>query len=530
MEHSKGLFPILGGLILAISPACTNVSEEETMDTPNILLCIADDVTWMHMSAYGCSWTNTPNFDYVAENGILFNNAYTPNAKCAPSRACILTGRNSWQLKEAANHMVYFPVEFKSFPEVLKEKGFHVGYTGKGYVPGKALNSDGSPRDLIIKRYKDKILEPLTIGIYNDDYTENFKDFMNEKPEDTPFFFWYGGWEPHRSYQYASGAELGGKNIADIDKVPDFWPDVDSVRNDMMDYAFELEYFDKHLGQIIKVLEEKGELDNTIIVVTSDNGMPFPRIKSNAYEMSNHLPLAIMWPKGIKNKGRVINDYVNFIDLAPTFLELAGIDEDSSGMKSITGKSLTNILFSKKEGQIEESRNYALIGKERNDVGRPNDTGYPIRGIVQDSFLYVINFETSRWPSGNPECGYLGTDGSPTKTVCLNTLNTKDQKYWELSFGKREGEEMFNIKTDPMCMVNISEDPAYNTAKDNLKNKLLQMLKEQGDIRMEGKGSYFDDVEVCYENLKDFYNRYMNGENVKAGWVNDSDFEVGFIE
>src|SRR5690606_28094927 len=166
-------------------------------------------------------------------------------------------------------------------------------------------------------------------------------------------------------------------------------------------------------------LEARGELENTLIVVTSDNGMPFPRVKGQAYEYSNHLPLAIFWPGGIRHPGRTIDDFISFTDLAPTFLELAGIPAERSGMQPIAGESFGDILFSEKEGMVDPGRNFVLLGKERHDVGRPEDKGYPIRGIVRDSMLYLRNFQTDRWPAGNPETGYMNTDGSPAKTVIL---------------------------------------------------------------------------------------------------------------
>src|SRR5690554_4753914 len=116
-----------------------------------------------------------------------------------------------------------------------------------------------------------------------------------------------------------------------------------------------------------------GELENTIVVVTADNGMPFPGIKGQVYEYSNHLPLAIMWPGGIRNPGRVVDDFVSFIDFAPTWLEVAGITEEAAGMQPVTGRSLTGIFYAGKEGQVTAGRNSVLVGKERHDVGRPDD-------------------------------------------------------------------------------------------------------------------------------------------------------------
>jgi len=135
--------------------------------------------------------------------------------------------------------------------------------------------------------------------------------------------------------------------------------------------------------------------------VTADNGMPFPRIKGQAYEYSNHLPLAIMWGKGIANPMRIVNDNVSFTDFVPTMLQAAGITEKESGMQEIEGKSLFNIFQEK----TTEHRKHILIGKERHDIGRPNDVGYPIKGIVKGDYMYVKNYEVDRWPAGNPLTG-----------------------------------------------------------------------------------------------------------------------------
>ena len=103
---------------------------------PNILFVISDDQSYPHAGIYGTEWVNTPGFDRVAREGLLFTQAYTTNAKCSPSRSSILTGRNSWLLEEATNHVPYFPEKFTTFPEVLKNNGYKTGLTGKGWAPG----------------------------------------------------------------------------------------------------------------------------------------------------------------------------------------------------------------------------------------------------------------------------------------------------------------------------------------------------------------------------------------------------------
>ncbi|MGN7990024.1 sulfatase family protein [Pedobacter sp. 22226] len=495
---------------------------------PNILFAIMDDVTYQHIGAYGCKWVKTPNFDRIARDGLLFKNAYTPNAKCAPSRSCIITGRNSWQLEEAGNHWSYFPSKFASFAEVLAQNGYEVGYTGKGVAPVVAKNADGTPREMLVKAFNQLKTIPPTNQISNIDYAANFSSFLN-RTGDKPFFFWYGGLEPHRGYEFNSGITKGGKNLTDIPnaEIYPFWPKTDSVRTDLLDYAFEIEYFDKQLGKMLKMLEDKGELHNTLIVVTSDNGMPFPRVKGQAYEYSNHLPLAMMWADGIAHKGRKVEDFISFIDLAPTFLDLAKVPAGKNKMKPITGKSFADIFSADKE-KVSAKRNFVLVGKERHDVGRPNDVGYPIRAIFQENYLFIKNFEPERWPAGNPETGYLNVDGGPTKTACLNTVyaTNNDFNYWLWSFGKRNNEELYDIKKDPACLNNLITNPLQKNRSAQLRNKLLALLKEQSDPRVFGKGTQFDLYKYADKRGVNFYDRYLvKDTTLRWGWVLDSDFQ-----
>ncbi len=518
--------------LIVLSPliitGCNNTGEESGNERPNILIAMGDDISFPHMSAYGCSFVNTPGFDRVARDGILFNNVYTPNAKSSPSRACFLTGRNSWQLEAAANHIPFFPVKFTTFMESLGRHGYNVGFTSKGWAPGIAVDSAGIARELTGKAFNTRKLVPPASGISNSDYAGNFKDFLDSRDDSKPFCFWYGSYEPHRGYEYESGVKKGGKHLTDIMSVFKFWPDIDTVRNDILDYAFEIEHFDDHLVSMLNMLEERGELENTIVIVTADNGMPFPRVKGQEYEYSNHMPMAIMWGKGIRNPGRIADDFISFIDIAPTLLETAGVKESESDMQPVQGKSFTDLFRSRQGGTVNKNRDHVLIGKERHDVGRPDDTGYPIRGIIKNGFLYIRNFKTDRWPSGNPETGYLNCDGGPTKTVILNMRRTGlTQEYWDLSFGKRVDEELYNITDDPECMTNLAGIPGLGSVKTELRDQLEKELRDQADPRILGNGDIFDKYPYANKGGADFYNRFMRGELTpqNAGWVNSTDFE-----
>ncbi len=509
--------------VLAVVLVLASESFAADPKPPNILFAIADD--WgLHAGAYGTRWVTTPAFDRVAREGLLFKNAYTPMAKCAPSRAIILTGRHLWQNEEAGNHLAYFPARLKTWPEVLMEHGWHVGVTGKGWGPGVANDAAGKPRRMTGRPFNKHKASPPTKAMSNNDYAANFADFLAAAPKDAPWCFWYGATEPHRGYEFRSGVNRGGKRLADVDRVPAYWPDHETVRHDMLDYAFEIEHVDRHLGRMLAELEQHGLLDNTLVIVTSDHGMPFPRVKGYAYHDSNHIPLAIRWPRGVSTPGRAIEDFVDFTDIAPTILDVAGISQKVSGMPPITGKSWRPIFQSDKAGQVLPERDHVLVGKERTDVGRPHDWGYPIRGIVTREFLYLKNYEPARWPAGNPETGYLDTDGSPTKSLILELgRQNRADRFWQLNFGMRPAEELYDLTSSTDCVQNVAGDPSQVERIKELRKRMETELKAQHDPRMVGQGHVFDEYKPTAG--AGFYERYLKGEKPQAGWVNPGDFE-----
>ena len=515
MNYRLFLFAFVAAFVGAVPAA----------ERPNILFAIADD--WgKHASAYGTRWVKTPAFDRVAREGILFNNAYTPNAKCAPSRACILTGRNSWQLKEAANHICYFPPEFKGWGEALAEHSWFVGHTMKGWGPGVANDASGKARLMTGRAFNARKAEAPTPEISGNDYAGNFAAFLDAAPAGQPWAFWYGAIEPHRAYEFGSGIAKGGKKLADIDRVPGYWPDNETTRTDMLDYAFEVEHFDAHLGRMLAELEKRGLLANTLVVVTSDHGMPFPRVKGNAYEFSNHIPFAAMWPSGITKPGRVVDDFVSFVDLAPTFIEVAGLSWAETGMAASPGHSLTDIFRSEKSGVTNPARDHVLVGKERTDIGRPGDVGYPTRGIIKDGLLYLQNFEPTRWPAGNPETGYLDCDAGATKTFILDAHRADPaEPHWASCFGLRPREELYDLRKDPDCLNNLVLAPGRPVEPPALREQMFAELREQGDPRMGADGAIFDRYEHANKGHVGFYERFMRGEKMQTGWVKPTDFE-----
>ena len=531
--------------LLILGSSCQSKGTEETTTSsqrPNILLAISDDQSFAHTSFAGRSWVQTPAVDRVASSGIYFTNCYAGSPGCAPSRSSLVTGRYHWQNEQAGQHAAGWLAKYVPFIDRLAENGYHTGRTGKGVGPfeygedplraedaaGKAYNDvqyeEGSPED-----------ERFAEGIRNLNYAANFKQFLEEREADAPFFFWYGASEPHRDFEQDSWKRHG--KILDSVEVPEFLPDHPVVRGDLLDYAVEIEWFDLHLMRMIEHLEEIGELDNTIIIVTSDNGMAFPRAKANAYEYGVHVPLAISYPKGFPG-GRVVEDPISFVDLAPTILELA--ETSGERMLPMSGKSIVPILTSDQEGVVDASKQYVLAGRERHSASRYANAGYPQRMMRQGNFFYIWNMKPERWPAGAPqrlipdssgmpprgvppseavypmygvdEAGvhhsdwaFTDIDGAPTKSFIVEHRNDEEyDQYFELAVGKRPEYELFDVVKDPACLSNLANDPEFVGIKAQMEELMVQELTLTEDPRVVGPEEGIFDTYPRYSGMREF--------------------------
>jgi len=484
--------------------------ELSAAERPNILFIIADDASRDSFGAYGSTYVKTPGFDRIAQEGVHFTNAYNCNPKCAPARACLLTGRYSWQLEEACNHNPFLSDKWKFYPYLLENEGYRIGYTGKGWGPGEWKNSDAGKSKTVDNPaghpFNGLKLKPPYKGINSIDYASNFEAFLKSTNDETPFCFWMGTKEPHRGYGL-NNWKLDGRDLADV-TVPAYFPDNETIRGDLADYAIEVEWFDTHILRALKHLEASGRMDNTIVIATSDHGMPFPRVKGQIYDDGFHVPLAVMWGDKIR-PGRTVTDFVTFPDLAPTLMEIAKV----TAPDQMTGKSFLSQLLSESSGRLDPSRNHTLLGKERHDIGRTDgelrSVGYPSRALRNDRYLYVRNFAPHRWPGGDPQYSLMNCDSSPTKSY-LTALTPQSPEYYfyEMSFGKRPQEELFDIVADPDCVNNLAAIPAHANLKASLWKQLESELKTQGDPRVFGKGEIFD----YYPNSKQDRQRQVYGD------------------
>ncbi len=506
----KRLLLLLYAIAFSFS-GCSEKSSEEPENRPNILIAISDDQSWIHTGAYGCQFVNTPAFDRLAEEGVLFTNAIAPSPGCAPSRGALVLGRYPWQNGRAGSHQSVWPEESKTLPDYLQEHGYHVGFTGKGVGPffwalgGRETNPAG-------EEYALRKNDPPYEYISDIDYAANFDDFIGKRPDGKPFYFWYGAHEPHRWFQRGA-CELAGKRRESA-AVPSFLPEVADVRTDLLDYANEIEWFDAHLGRIIRKLEEIGELDNTIIIATADNGMAFPAAKANCREYGIHVPFVVRWGNKAK-PNRVVDDLVSFVDVMPTLFEVADIQPSEA--LPFSGKSFTNILFSDRQGLVDPSRKAVFSARERHSSSRYYNLSYPMRAMRTQDYLLVWNCRPERWPAGAPTQlangeeldAYTDVDWTPEHNLSMLYLMGKRddpevEPYIQNALGKRPEFELFDIRQDPGCTKNLINEPELAQVKDRLISELMEYLKETDDPRLDPARQHEFESHRRYAHIREF--------------------------
>ena len=500
---------------------------------PNILFAFADD--WgRYASAYrqveGEGTPNalleTPHFDRVAREGALFANAFVPAPSCTPCRSSVLTGRYFWQTgRGAILQGAVWDSSILSYPLMLEEAGYHIGYTYKVWSPGTPRDEPfGGDRTRYqpagakfgqFSQVATQHVEELGVEgakeILYDEVRQNFDAFLDARPEGAPFCYWWGPTNTHRRWERGSGKGLWGLEPDDLEgRLPAFLPDVHEVREDVCDYLGECLAVDAGLGLLLERLEEMGELDNTLVVVSGDHGIPgFPRGKCNLYDLGCEVALAARWPGRIPD-GRLVEDCVNLMDLAPTFLEAAGV-EAPEGM---CAHSLLDVLESPEEGQVDPERTAVVTGRERHvGAAREGNLPYPQRAMRTRDFLYIRNFAPDRWPMGDPRglddpqaeppdfdalcsdtfVAYPDMDAGPTKAWMIHHRGEEQvRRLFEIGFGKFPAEELYDLREDPHYMNNVVAEPAYEETRRQLAERLMAVLKEQNDPRVAEEDCRFE--------------------------------------
>ncbi|MGI9431783.1 MAG: sulfatase family protein [Myxococcota bacterium] len=479
-------------LLVWVAQAC---SDSGPPPRPSILLVTTDDQSWLHTGSHGGP-VRTPALDRLAAEGVRFTHAFAAFPSCTSSRNAILTGQAIWRLGHGSTLFGSLPVALPIFTEELARTGYRVGFTGKAWGPGR-WDAEGRDRHPVGQPFQDEQLVGGSRHIAKVDYAANFGVFLRDAGED-PFFFWVGIREPHRAFAQGSGARAGLRPEAA--RVPGFLPDRPEVREDLVDYLAEIEHADRQLEALLAHLDAAGRRDDTVVVFTSDNGMAFPRAKANLYDAGTRVPLVVAGP-GFPG-GRVVDDLVSLTDLAPTFLELTG----GSAFREVTGRSLVPLLVATAQGRIDPTRDAIFLGAERHTLCREGDGGYPARAIRTHRHAYIRNYEADRWPAGDPDfhgVRFGDTDQGPTKQLMLEARSEPDvATLFELAFGKRPPEELYDLESDPDQLRNLIGDPAAAAVHAELAERLGAHLAATGDPRVRGD-ALGDDAPYHWRHPKD---------------------------
>lgn len=503
----------------------------ESDERPNILFAFADD--WgRYASVYANSEVDgpgtvndliqTPNFDRVARDGVLFPNAFVTAPSCTPCRSSLLSGQYFYRTgRGAILQGAIWDSDIPSFPLELRDAGYHIGEVYKVWTPGSPADAPFGANDYSYTRPGPNMngFSQVATRFVNDGVgveeakarilekvEREFDGFLESVPEEKPFMFWFGPTNVHRKWIQGSGKRLWGLDPDELKgKMPSFLPDVPEVREDFADYLGEAMAFDAALGVLLERLEASGELENTLVVVSGDHGAPgFPRGKCNLYDFGVAVPLAAMWANDVVGKGiprgRIVNDFVNLMDLAPTFLEAGGVEPPAV----MTGRSVLPAMTSSASGWVQPNRNWVIVGRERHVAGaREGRLPYPQRAIRTRDYLYIVNFEPDRWPMGDPgpvtedsAPGYEALanntfacfgdlDASPTKAwMVANRNHPEYREHYELGFGRRPRRELYSITEDADQVNNLAEEPDYQNVVERLHRRLIAELQRTGDPRV----------------------------------------------
>lgn len=517
----KPLLP-LSLILVGLFPVGTTLAADKR---PNILFCFADD--WgRYASAYakieGAGTPNdivkTPNFDRIAREGVLFKRAYVTAPSCTPCRSSILSGQYFFRTGRGAvlQGAIWDPA-IPSYPLLLKASGYHIGKTYKVWSPGTPADAPYGTNAFNyaksggrFNQFSQNVTKMVEQGksvaaakqeLY-DEVTGNFDQFLGDRKAGEPFCYWFGPTEVHRKWTKGSGKALWNLDPDSLKgKLPPFLPDVHEVREDFADYLGEIQSFDHAVGLLMQKVEAMGELDNTLIVVSGDHGPPgFPNGKCNLYDFGVNVALAV---RGAGTKGgRVVDDFINLMDLAPTFLEIGGLKPPAV----MTGRSFVNVLKSTQSGQVDAKRDHVIVGRERHVAAvREGQLPYPQRAIRTKDHLYIINFAPERWPMGEPYnitatsapsaeqltentfASFGDMDGSPTKAWLVAHRNDPQwARFYQIAFDRRPREELFDLKTDPHQMNNVASEAKFAAVKEQLNRRLMNGLKAAEDPRVAG--------------------------------------------
>ena len=464
MTPRRGVMIRMPCIALAVVWTAAAVAAEPAR--PNILLILADNWRWPTAGALGDPMARTPTFDRIVREGVLFTHTFNPVPSCSPTRSCLLTGRYAHELGERANLQSGFPQDTPVVTQLLRAAGYEIGFSGKPWGPG---NHE-------VSGWKENPVGPKF---------PSFAEFHAHRDASRPFCFWIGNTDTATRggklpYLADAKAALDPANLV----VPPDLPDCPDVREDLLNYYGGVMKLDDEAARAVATLEHAGQLDDTVVIYTSDNGWQMPRGLANCYDAGSRVPLAVRWGKRLAG-GRTVDAFVNVADLGPTFLELAGLVPPPV----MTMRSIRPLLLDEPD---PSPRDRVFMERERHANVRRDNLGYPVRAVRTRDFLYLRNLRPDRWPAGDPDVLFIhgrpfgDVDTTLVKDFLLAHQDDPAQAgHVARIFGKRPAEELYDCRTDPHQLTNVADRPEYADALVRHRERVDAWMRETHDPRVD---------------------------------------------
>lgn len=448
-------------IALALCTIAMLVSAAHAAGRRGVVLMIADDLG-MQVGCYGDRVIRTPNIDAFAARGTRFTNGFATVSSCSPSRAVMLTGlfthTNGQYGLAHAEHNAHTFDDVKSVPKRLKKAGWRTAVIGKLHVlPSSVYTFDENVGGKPVGNGKDVAAMAERVG-----------QFISRDPE-KPFFVLVGFTDPHRAGKGFANEQWGLKDRSDrydpaAIPVPPFLPDQPDVRADLADYYQSITRMDRGVGLVLDTIAKSGVADDTLVIIISDNGMPFPGAKTNLYDVGVHLPLLVSSPKQTQ-RGHANDAMVSFVDVAPTILEYAGLTTDG-----LPGKSMLDLLDD--EHAPAGQRDVVFGSHVQHEV----TMYYPMRSVRTRTHKYILNLASPlEFPTAQDLFG--------SKTW-QDILKRKDPNVGGRSMQNlihRPREELYDLTKDPNEFTNVASDPAYASVLTDLRQRLKQWQNATDD-------------------------------------------------